>query len=357
MAKDLVVQALERVKTGTNDEASDGLQLLKHATEICINSGDAWYYRAIFERKLGDAAKADYALKKAKSFGSEAMDQDANPFRLATGAAAGTATPIGPVHEKWALVVGISKFRDTHLHHLTFASKDAKDFSALLLDPNVGRFKPSNVHSLTEGEVTVRQLKTELNWLTSSATDPNDLVVIFLSTHGTPRSKDVAEVNYIATSETETEPEGNLYLTGFPMAQFSDDVRSRIKARRTVIFLDTCHSGGAIGGKQTSQNGAGRQDSSASNSELERINQGVGRIILTSSSPEEQSYEGPPYTNGYFTHFLLEALRHNGGKDPIDQIYASVKQNVSQAAGKIQRKQTPVLSRSQQSPEIVIGAP
>src|ERR1700733_6962833 len=84
LAKDLVVQGLERVKTGTNDEVGDGLQLLKHATEVCISSGDAWYYRSLFENKLGQAAKAKYSLDKAKMFGSEAMDEGADPFRLAT---------------------------------------------------------------------------------------------------------------------------------------------------------------------------------------------------------------------------------------------------------------------------------
>ena len=77
---------------------------------------------------------------------------------------------------------------------------------------------------------------------------------------------------------------------------------------------------------------------------------------MTSSSPEEQSYEGKPYENGYFTHFLLEALRRNNGHDSVEQVYASLKQNVSKAAGSIQRKQTPVFSKSEHGEEIVIGA-
>jgi uncharacterized caspase-like protein len=257
---------------------------------------------------------------------------------------------VGPLGEKWALVVGISKFQDRHLPRLNFASKDAKDFSALLLDPKVGRFKAANVHALTEGQVTARELKMELNWLARSA-QPNDMVVIFLSSHGTPRSRDTAEVNYIATSETETEPEDNLFATAFPMVDISDVVRTRIKAQRTVILLDTCHSGAAA-----ARENAPRKDSSASEKALDRIRQGLGRAIVTSSSPEEQSYEGKPFDNGYFTHFLLEALRKNAGHDSIEQVYASLKQNVTKAASTIQRKQTPVLSKSEGGEQIVIGA-
>jgi uncharacterized caspase-like protein len=219
----------------------------------------------------------------------------------------------------------------------------------------IGRFKPSNVHLLVDGEVTTRQLKQELNWLARSANDPNDLVVIFLSSHGTARNKDTAEVNYIATSDTEIEPEDSLFATALPMVQISDIVRSRIKAQRTVILLDTCHSGAAT----ASPTGSGplRSDSSASNDALDRIRQGVGRAIVTSSSVEEKSYEGQPYSNGYFTHFLLEGLRKDGGQVSVDQLYAFLKQNVSKAAGLIQRKQTPVFSHSEHGAEIIIGSP
>ena len=57
VSKDFEVQALEQIKTGTTSEVEDGLQLLKHATETCASFGDAWYYRSLFERKLGQAPR------------------------------------------------------------------------------------------------------------------------------------------------------------------------------------------------------------------------------------------------------------------------------------------------------------
>src|ERR1700686_1986274 len=270
LAKDLVVQARERIKVGTNDEAADGIQLLKHATEVCISSGDAWYYRSLFERKLGQAANADYALKKAKSFGSEELDLGADPFKLSTVPTPPKST-VDHVREKWALIVGISEYRDKHFPPLNFASKDADDFAELLLDPKVGRFKKSNVHAMS-GNITTRKLKEELNWLARSAKDPHDLVVIFVSGHGTPRERDTAEVNYIATNDTELEPEDNLFATALPMVDISDVVRTRIKARRAVILLDTCHSGGAGG---TTSAASAISDASASDATLDRLREGV----------------------------------------------------------------------------------
>jgi uncharacterized caspase-like protein len=353
LAKDLIVQGLERVKTGTNDEVGDGLQLLKHATEVCISSGDAWYYRSLFENKLGEAAKAKYSLDKAKMFGSEAMDGGADPFHLATGGTVAKA-PAGSVHEKWALVIGISKFQDKHLKGLSYSSKDAQDFANLLTDPMVGRFKSSNVHTLT-GEVTTRQVKEDLNWLARSAGE-DDLVVIFLSSHGTPRSFDTAEVNYIATSDTQVEPEDDLFATAMPMVEISDIVRTRVKARRTVIFLDTCHSGAATTSLPERAT-VGAVDSSASMDVLDRIRQGVGRVILTSSKPDEVSSEGAPFQNGYFTHFLLEALRQNQGLASIDQVYAYMSDQLPKAAQAVRKRQTPVISRSDLGSDIVLGSP
>ena len=77
-------------------------------------------------------------------------------------------------------------------------------------------------------------------------------------------------MNYIATSDTETEPEDNLFGSSIPLTDISDIVRSRIKAKRTVILLDTCHSGAAI---RTAQAGA-MKDSSPSEDAIERIRQG-----------------------------------------------------------------------------------
>jgi len=367
-AKDLVVQALEHIKAGTPSEVEDGLQLLKHANEVCPSYGDAWYYRSLFEAKLGRANNSNYALSKAKLFGSDAMNEGANPFILAAPLQPGRAE-LPPLREKWALAVGISRFSEPGLD-LKYTNKDAMDFAALLQDPKVGRFKPSNVHTLTE-TVTTRRLKEELNWLARMAQE-DDLVVIFLASHGTARSMDTADVNYIVTSDTELQPQDSLFATSMAMVDISDIVRTRIKARRTVILLDTCHSGAAT--VAAKERALGLADTSPSKSALERIGQGLGRAILTSSTEDQVSYEGPPYQNGYFTYFLMQALRQNSGMNDIDKIYAFVNEQVSKAvaarnAGNrgvsaegpsgapASQGQTPVLETSQLGGRIVLGAP
>lgn len=367
-AKDFVNQALEQIKSGGNSEIENGLQLLKHANELCTSLGDAWYYRSIFEKKLGRDKNSTYALEKARLFTSEAMTDQRNPFILAAPAPPpGGASELPPLREKWALAVGISRFHDAGLN-LNFTSKDARDFSAVLQDPKYGRFKSANVHTITD-EVTTRKLKEELNWLARNAQE-NDLVVIFLASHGTARSADTADVNYVVTSDTDLQSQDSLFATAMAMVDLSDIVRGRIKARRTVILLDTCHSGAAV--LAAKERALGIAESSPSSSALERIGAGIGRAILTSSTESQVSYEGPPYQNGYFTYFLLGALKQNGGNNSIDQIYAYVRDGIGKAvAGKsvpdrgvsvVGAKtqsppgQTPVLSASTVGEKIILGA-
>jgi hypothetical protein len=368
--RDFVVQALEQIKTGTPSEVEAGLQLLKHANSVCVSSGDAWYYRSLFEGKLGRATNATYALGKAKLFGSDAMSSGANPFVLAAPPQPDLKM-LPPIHNKWALVIGISQFQDPSLD-LKFTGKDAKDFASVLVDPKLGRFPVANVHTVTAG-VTTRQLKEQLNWLARSA-EPDDLVLIFLASHGTSRSQDTADVNYVVTSDTDLKDQDSLFSTSIAMVDISDIVRSRVRARRTVILLDTCHSGGA--GIANRERALQVSESAPSASVLERISQGIGRAILSSSQEDQSSYEGAPFQNGYFTHFLIEAMRRNNGMDSIEQMFPYLRDQVSKAAATKSTTrgayvagaapaakstanlgQTPVLTASDIGGAIVLGAP
>ncbi len=224
--QDLVVQALEQINPQSgNDTFEDALELLKHAVAECPELGDAWYYRSLVEKHLGHAALANYALDKARFNGSEALNEGLNPLVLSTPASRGfesdgSTTPVpaappvrpGPVQQKWALVVGIGQFTDTEIPRLHYTTDDAKAFAAALEDPNIGGFPADNVHVLTDDQATTKNIKEQLNWIARNA-QPNDLVVIYVATHGTPRTMDTAGANYLVTYDTEIYHAGNLIRT------------------------------------------------------------------------------------------------------------------------------------------------
>ncbi len=373
--KDLVVQALERISPGADRSAfEDALQLLKHAVSECGELGDAWYYRSLVEQKLGHDALARYAMDKARFVGSEALQQQLNPLILSTPASRGIsieaqatpspqvqAAPVkpGPVQQKWALVIGISRFTDGKVPRLEYTTADANAFAAELQDPTIGRFPAPHVHVLTDEQATTRKIKDVLNWIARHA-KPNDIVVIYVATHGTPRTLDsAAGANYLVTYDTEISnsdgfSEDAMYATAYPMVELADAVATRMHALRTAVILDTCYSGGSVG---AAGNAVPVQDKPPSQEMLARMSQGTGRIVLTASQADEESLESGELQHGYFTYYLLDALKNGKGVTPLSLVFASVSQRVAQRVAASGARQHPVMSRSSEDADFALGIP
>ncbi len=383
--KDLIVQAVERAGPQSSiSDFEDALQLLKRASAVCGELGDAWYYRSLVEARLGHAPLAKFAADQAHLLGSEALTQGLQPFVLATPAApvrrgvpsganpgageapGGTApSGTGPVQQKWALVIGVSRFADRNIPKLNYTAADAQAFADLLSDPAVGRFPKSNVHVLTDDQATTKNIKEELNWIARHA-QPADMVVIYLATHGSPRETDsVGSLNYLITYDTEIHSldhpdEDALYATAFPMIDLSSTVATRMRALRTLVVLDTCYSGGSLknGGRMM---GSGMANASPSPATLQRMSEGSGRIVLAASRVDQESLESDSLHHGYFTYFLLKTLRESKGMTPLTQVYDAVQQEVSDQVtkdgGSENLHQNPVMERSSDVADFAVGVP
>jgi uncharacterized caspase-like protein len=362
-AKDLIVQALEHLRADSPaSDLEDADQLLRRAIDLCAESGDAWYYRSLVEAKLNHPPKAEYAMSQARLFPSEAFEQKLNPFNLATPASRGfgpskpgssqppSVTPIvpGPVQQKWALVIGISHFNDRGIHPLNYTIQDADAFATELQDPKIGNFPSDHVKKITDAEATTKNIKEQLNWIARSA-QPNDLVVIYVATHGSPRSLDsVSGINYLITYDTEMNSDGHfdedaMYATALPMVELADSVATRMRALRTLVILDTCYSGGSVGVPPA---GAAQEKAAPSRQMLEQMSQGTGRMVLAASQSDEESLESAKLGHGYFTYFLLQALKSGEGLAPMTEVYGEVAKSVSQLASEGGQRQHPVLYQS-----------
>ncbi len=363
VSKDLVVRALEIVSAQpSKEDLANGILLLKQAAQACDENGDAWYYRSLFERKLGQG-NAEYSLGKARERNSPALREGEDPFRLATpargvvalGAPASTPSAAAAAHRdprdpavahKWALVIGVSKFHDARLN-LQYARKDAEAIAGLFKNPATGRFAPDHVRLIADEEATTVNVRAGLNWLARMAGE-GDLAVIYIATHGTAREQDVAGANYVVTYDTDVQSEDGLYSTALPMVEISNDIRTRLRALKVAVFLDTCHSAGAIAQTVT-------LPSSVSPQMLDRIREGTGRAIIAASQVDESSYEQARYGHGLFTYYLLQGLEQQ--KDaPLDKLYTWVKDHVAQDAERNHWKQHPVFSASDTQSAIVIDA-
>jgi Caspase domain len=353
VSKDLVVRALELVSaTPSRDDLSNGILLLKQAEEACDENGDAWYYRSLFERKMGQG-NPQYSLGKARERNSAALKGEDDPFHLATPATRGVhvtpqtrseARPAGPA-QKWALVVGIASFSDARLN-LKFTNKDATSMAALLKDPAYGKFATDHVKLIADTDATTVNVRAGLNWLARNATQ-NDLAVIYIATHGTSRDQDTAGANYMVTFDTDVKSQDGLYSTAIPLVEISNVVRTRLRALKAVVILDTCHSQGALSQTVT-------VPASLSPQMADHIREGTGRFVMGASQVEESSYESPKYGHGLFTYYLLQAMKDR--KDsPIDKMFEYVKEHVEQDAAASGWKQHPFLSVSDPAAPLILG--
>lgn len=254
-------------------------------------------------------------------------------FFCATASLADTDSD-SAIGDKWALVVGVSRFKNPAINQLRFAAKDAKDFADYLV--REGNFAPDHVKILCDEQATQKQILSDLGsrWLPRVAA-PDDLVVIFISSHGSPAEMDVQGVNYIVANDTDPE---DLYTTAIEMQDLVNTISRRVHAKRIVLLLDSCHSGAANAGSK----GLKR----AQNIDVEKVPLGNGQVVISSSQSDQVSWELKEQPNGAFTKCLLDVLRKQ--KDcPIVQVFKnlqdSVQQTVLRERGALQ---TPVLKNN-----------
>lgn len=248
-----------------------------------------------------------------------------------------------PIDDKWALVVGVSKFSNSGID-LKYPAKDAKDFRDYLI--NEANFKPDHVKLLVNEEATKERVLTELGdkWLPKRA-HPNDLVVVYLSTHGSPSNLDGEGVNYLVMHNTDPQ---RLYATGLSVQDLAFALKSRVHAKRSVLIMDACHSGSAEAVKGLKRDG---------NVNLDAFPIGTGQMVICSSKPDQVSWESKRYDNGVFTAQLLKALRTNN-KSTLGDAFKRMQDNVESEVLKDRgHVQTPVLKTRWQGRELVLTIP
>lgn len=282
--------------------------------------------------KQGDSAIPEYALSEAQLFKDKKKD----------------ITNIGrPVHNKYALVIGVSKFADPTID-LRYADKDARDFYNYLVSD--GHFSRDNVKLLVNQDATRENILSSLGdkWL-PRVCQPDDLVLVYLSTHGSPAEMDSNRVNYLLAHNTDKD---NLYATGIPLQDLSRMIKDRIHADRIVVVLDACHSGAADTKKTGGEKGLYRDK----NISAEGLAKSAGQMVICSSQPDESSWESKKYPNGVFTHHLIDGLKLKGMTTRLDDAFEYTKKNVEEEVYRDRNaRQIPVLKSTWTKSDIALA--
>lgn len=257
--------------------------------------------------------------------------------------------PNAPIEDKWAVVIGISDFADPGVPHLKYAAKDARDFYNYLTDAQGGKFRSDHVKLLLDSDATKVNIMDALgDSFLPHAANPKDLVVIYLSTHGSPAGADIRGVNYVVAYDTQVR---KLFATGIEMKQLMRMIKERVHTNRILLVLDTCYSGA---GAQLTQ---GHKGISRTNVDSSSVAQGVGALVISSSSPDQKAWESDDLRNSYFTRYLINSLKENDNAD-IEKAFNRMRNHVQESVLKDKGEvQTPVIAGTFSGPTLNISAP
>lgn len=300
----------------------------------------AYRYRAELHEKSGRLEKALVDYDKCIS-----LDADSQYVNMRATCQKALNDKNTPVKDKWALVVGISKFASPG-HDLQFAAKDAQDFANYLV--NEANFKKDHVMVLLNEKATRANVMEAFgDQFLPAVTQSGDLVVIFVSTHGTPARKDKGGRNYIVAYDTDP---NKLYGTGVDMDELYKRLKNEVKTDRLLIVMDTCYSGAGVPGA--------KGEHAPANFDASEIAQGSGHLVISSSSPDQRSWESKATQNGIFTKYLLETLRSGNGKIDVKSAFTNVQKKVAwEVQNAFGEKQTPQLGGEWEGKELIISVP
>jgi hypothetical protein len=241
----------------------------------------------------------------------------------------------GPVRNRYALVVGIGEFK-YGINPLQYSVRDATTFFYFLTDPHRGNFPRQNVIFLTNRSATRANIVEAFRKITQMA-GPDDLVAVYMSSHGTPPDKFGGV--HVVTYDTQVKPRERVWHTAITEAMFRDFVEA-LRARRLIMILDTCYSNGAYsrvpgflppGGKSLGSDddedgyGISREHGERLLGAKDIVvedekpharpksadfsgESGYGKVLIGASGSGQKSWESDTLHNSIFTYYFLDGL-------------------------------------------------
>ena len=145
--------------------------------------------------------------------------------------------------QRYAVVIGVSDYKDPKIPDLKYADADAQSFYDFVTSPVGGGFNKENVLLLKNEQATLRNVKMAVTGFLKKAID-TDFVVIFIACHGEPEPDRPSNI-YLLMHDSELD---SLSATAYHMENVNADMKRYISAKRLVLFADACHSAGLTEG-------------------------------------------------------------------------------------------------------------
>ncbi|MBL7824462.1 MAG: caspase family protein [Saprospiraceae bacterium] len=238
----------------------------------------------------------------------------------------------------YALVIGISEYKDDDFTDLKFAHRDAELFAEYLYSPAGGSVPKSQVKLLVNEQATVSNIYLAKRWLETEA-KKNDLVYFYFAGHGDVEGS-IYKLGYLLAYDT---PFGNYLNNAIRIEDFNimANTLSVEKNANVILITDACRSGKLAGSDNRGKTLIGEQ--------LNKVEK--NEIRMASCEADQDSEENEVWGNGRgaFSYFLLNGLKglaDDGEKDGVitlQELSAYLAKKVPDEVSKItQKDQNPV---------------
>lgn len=332
----LCARILQRVKACEKDQGAAA------ATRLLADLSARYPYES--RQVAGFLSRPTHVPADADAAGA-LSPQSVSPVALATAPIGDTGTPKAipqsmPVSQRWALVIGITKYRDTRVPALRYAAADARAFSRWLESAEGGGYNPAQVKLLCDEQATAENIRDAFfNWLKQPIEE--DLVTIFYAGHGSAESPDSQDNLFLLPYDVDY---SRIATTAFPMWDIETALKRFIKAKRVVVIADACHAAGV--GQQfdiARRAGRGMKVNPIANGFNGLSSIGSSVCILSAADASQFSQEGDKWGGGHgvFTYFLLRGLEGQAdssrdGRVTVLELASYVSEQVRRATGSAQ---------------------
>ncbi|MBI5894132.1 MAG: caspase family protein [Deltaproteobacteria bacterium] len=243
--------------------------------------------------------------------------------------------------DTYAVIIGIDYKGRQDIPNLQYPSQDAKKVYEILTDARYGGVPKENTTLLLNEDATKNKMIAGLrkikNW--------DGYIYVYFSGHGAPKTKEGKFVDaFLVPSDVEiTDPEV-MEDTSIKISYLQELIDSS-QAKGVMVALDACFTGG---GKSIVPKGGKPLVLMGMSPELIKP-KGTGKVIITSSAANQQSWEDDKeIKGGIFSHYLLEGLKGKAGKEvwiKVDELADYIKNSVPKMAKRLKgQEQNPIVS-------------
>lgn len=218
---------------------------------------------------------------------------------------------------KLALLIGVSQYQPG-LNSLPAAVNDIKAMQRVLLDAEMGGFSEAKLLENPERQ----KVESEIESLFSRC-GREDLVLLFFSGHGI---KDDRGRLYFAATNTAKNKKGELVRSSAVSARFVYDIMENSRCKRQAVILDCCFSGAFDPAFMSKDDGS---------VDLQNQLGSPGRVVLTSSSSTQYSFQQDNADLSIYTRYLVEGIETGAG-DADEDGFVSADELHEYAASKVQ---------------------